>query len=53
MLKFVDPGECIWWYQQLPYVEATLTPVRERSPNTLISLDLAFVSGGISRSGTS
>jgi hypothetical protein len=45
MLKFVDPSGCIGWYQQLPHVEVALVPVRERSPNNLISLDQAFVSG--------
>ena len=49
MLKYVDPGVCTQWYQQLPYVEATLIPVRERSPNTLTSLDQAFLGGSIGR----
>jgi hypothetical protein len=50
MLKFVDPGGCTWWHQQLPYVIVHLTPVRERSLNFLISLDQAFTSGSIGRS---
>ena len=41
-----------WWYQQLPRVKVTLVPVKERSLNTLISLDRAFVSGGIGRFST-
>jgi hypothetical protein len=52
MLKFVDPSGCIGWYQQLPYVEVTLVLVRERSPNNLISLDQAFVSGSIGKFST-
>jgi hypothetical protein len=52
MPKYVDPGVCTQWYQQLPYVEATLIPVRERSPNTLISLEQAFIGGGIGRLST-
>jgi hypothetical protein len=59
MLKFVDPGGCTWchgvwwWYQQLPYVEVTLMPVREQPPNAPISLDQAFVCGSIGRHSTS
>ena len=40
------------WYQQLPYVNITLVPVREPSSNISISLDQACVSGGISRFST-
>jgi hypothetical protein len=43
MLIFVDPGGRTWWYQQLPHVEATLIPVRERSLKIQISLGQAFV----------
>jgi len=38
-----------WWYQQLPYVQLTFIPVRERHPNTMISLDQALSGGGIGR----
>ena len=49
MLKFVDPGRCIWRYQQLACVEVAPRPVRIRSSNTLISLDRALVSGSTVR----
>lgn len=48
MLKFVDP----WWYQQLPYVQVTLVPVREQPPNIVISMDQAFAGGSIGRHST-
>jgi len=48
MLKFVDP----WWYQQLPDVQVTLVPVREWSPNDVISRDQAFAGGSIGRPST-
>ena len=47
MLKFVDSGGHTWWYQQIPYIEITFIPVRERPPSTPISLDQACVSGSI------
>jgi hypothetical protein len=52
MLKVVDPGGYTWWYQQIPYVEVTLIPVREPFMNALISLDQAFIGRSISSFGT-
>jgi hypothetical protein len=42
----------LWWYQLLPYVQVTLIPVRERSPNSIISLDQALAGVGIGRPST-
>jgi hypothetical protein len=40
------------WYQQLPYVDITLVPVREPSSNISISLDQACVCSSIGRLST-